>query len=137
VSPPTGDAGCGVASDDAGCREAGGDDAGGHGVKCGGELARRLPRCYCSGPSPPSHEIPVSHHDEADILFTPVPNKEDNWFDVGDVVQLKSGGSAMTVDAVTSDAPNDSYRCVWMDAVGVLQQGTFYGRVLKACDVES
>jgi uncharacterized protein YodC (DUF2158 family) len=44
-----------------------------------------------------------------------------NKYKVGEVVQLKSGGPAMTVDELTS---SDRYRCVWFKGAS-REQGVF------------
>lgn len=44
-----------------------------------------------------------------------------NNFKVGEVVQLKSGGPAMTVDELASSV---RYRCVWFKGAS-REQGTF------------
>ena len=34
-------------------------------------------------------------------------------FNIGDVVELKSGGPAMTVDSVRAHASGEKIRCIW------------------------
>jgi uncharacterized protein YodC (DUF2158 family) len=56
-----------------------------------------------------------------------------NYFEVGDVVQLKSGGPQMTVDLndphfdpngkdVRTDSAADYVMCIWFDKDGLLQK---------------
>jgi uncharacterized protein YodC (DUF2158 family) len=47
---------------------------------------------------------------------------------VGDVVQLKSGGPAMTINRVLSD---QSFACQWFDKDGALKNGMFQSAQLK------
>lgn len=47
---------------------------------------------------------------------------------VGDVVQLKSGGPAMTIQQVHSDR---SVFCQWFDKEGALKQGSFQPQQLQ------
>ncbi len=49
--------------------------------------------------------------------------------DVGDVVQIKSGGSKMTIESVTKDGGYVS--CVWSDKDGEIQRGEFSAKVLS------
>lgn len=58
----------------------------------------------------------------------PTKNREDT-FSVGSVVNLKSGGPSMTVEAV---AP-EGYICVWFTG-GVLRRETFLSLLLESRD---
>ncbi len=54
-------------------------------------------------------------------------------FEVGDVVQLKSGGPYMTVSFIPSfpDHQIRTIQCVWFDDIGKLQEEQFKAVVVK------
>lgn len=56
----------------------------------------------------------------------------DNKFSVGDLVQLKSGGPAMTVSEVIKrdSHPKEKYRCIWFKGASN-EFGVFEEEVLK------
>lgn len=53
-------------------------------------------------------------------------------FNPGDIVQLKSGGPAMTVSMVVMEygAPTGKYNCIWFKGASK-EVGAFDGQVLK------
>src|SRR5689334_14185477 len=58
---------------------------------------------------------------------------EQDEFQPGDVVRLRSGGPPMSVERMSSeyDETPDGYAfCVWFDKTGILQEGWFASEVL-------
>jgi uncharacterized protein YodC (DUF2158 family) len=54
---------------------------------------------------------------------------------VGDVVKLKSGGPAMTVEVVTKATEGHLVRCVWFDGAEA-KRGTFPAAALEDAETE-
>ena len=54
----------------------------------------------------------------------------DSPFEVGDEVQLKSGGPVMTVASEPMANPKGQHRCTWFDG-GELREGYFLPGALK------
>jgi uncharacterized protein YodC (DUF2158 family) len=54
---------------------------------------------------------------------------------VGDVVQLKSGGPAMTIEVVTKTTEGVIVRCVWFDSAEA-KRGTFPAATLEKAEAE-
>lgn len=56
-------------------------------------------------------------------------------FQIGDVVQLKSGGPVMTVENPSFQSnPGPVVRCEWFDAKGLKQIGVFKEEMLERYD---
>jgi uncharacterized protein YodC (DUF2158 family) len=53
--------------------------------------------------------------------------------EIGDVVRLKSGGPAMTVEVVTKATEGHLVRCVWFDD-GEAKRGTFPAAALDEAE---
>ena len=51
-------------------------------------------------------------------------------FKPGDVVQIKSGGPAMTVIGYSEFVNNNSILCLWFTEAGELRNGVFFPEVL-------
>lgn len=51
-------------------------------------------------------------------------------FKVGDVVQLRSGGPLMTIDALKVDSDKKAVRCTWF-IDGRLESSLFHPKTLK------
>jgi uncharacterized protein YodC (DUF2158 family) len=55
--------------------------------------------------------------------------------EIGDVVQLKSGGPTMTVEVVTKETAGPVIRCMWFDNAE-LKRGIFPAATLKETEAE-
>ena len=55
--------------------------------------------------------------------------------EIGDVVQLKSGGPTMTVEVITKEIAGAVIRCMWFDNAE-LKRGIFPAAALKEAEAE-
>lgn len=67
-----------------------------------------------------------SDHEDAEVKPT-----TDTPLTPGDVVRLRSGGPAMTVEAVAGDG---DVRTVWLNTAGKVEYGAFPPAVLERCN---